>query len=660
MSKNEIQELKKQVSLITLAGSKFQLENRGGEYWASCPFHGPEKTPSFAIKIKDGDEVFFCQGCAKGGDVISFIELYDHCTKGQAIEKVRALAGNVDYQEQARKVQETFHEVVVKEKATLPVSVWPPHEAALQGNAAAMAWLWDKRGIGPETAKDMRLGYRQAIHEKARLAPEDEDARDKGWIEFPRFVGDKIVAIKQRSIYKKCFVQVSGMDPKALYNVGTINALEPVFVTEGEFDTIILEQAGFRAVSIPNASTKITPDNKVVLKGAACVFLAGDNDGKVGNAAMRQLQKELSENAFIILWPGCKDANDFFHKPEFCGGDIGKFQTAVEKLMAKARSTPVEGFTSLLERLRNTGGTDAGSDPNRLHFFSSSLDRMNYSPSGSIVVIYSTYSGTGKTIFTTQAMLHEGKRGEVVVVYSPEVRDEAYLALVAAQVLGPKRGGLNRAGAITQADYAATADELDKATERGTPFTYYVGHSLPETDTDKVIDFIETTIKVTGATRFVIDTLHRIIQNAGRQSMTEAEGSVVKKLEALAVKYGTIFILIGQSNKEAEDLKEQRRDAHGNLRGSRELSDVAYGVYLLHRKRKPSVEGQEQKDLLELETEVVLKKDRGKGPGNAVVRMLYDPATSRFLELTNQQPPPGGALPQDPGPDSQWDPDNPT
>jgi hypothetical protein len=81
---------------------------------------------------------------------------------------------------------------------------------------------------------------------------------------------------------------------------------------------------------------------------------------------------------------------------------------------------------------------------------------------------------------------------------------------------------------------------------------------------------------------------------------------------------------------------------------------VAYGIYLLHRKRKPVIEGQEQKELLELETEVVLKKDRGKGPGNAVVRMTYDPATSRFLELTNQQAPPdNGALPT-----AGYDPDN--
>jgi KaiC/GvpD/RAD55 family RecA-like ATPase len=629
--KNEIAELKQAVPLLHVVSGKVRLENRGGEYWGCCPFHS-EKTPSFAVKKKDGEDVFFCQGCGKGGDVIRFIEYAENCTTKEAIAKLRTLAGNVEWQEQAKKVTETFHSVAEnKPKAVLPIEKWAALEKALLANGPALAWLKDKRGITSETAQMLRLGYAQTC--KGHLNPEDEHARDKGWILFPRINGDKIVACKMRSIAAKAFSQWTNMDAKALFNMDTINALEPVFVTEGEFDTAIMEQAGFRAVSVANSTTKITPENKVLLKRAECVYLAGDNDGKVGNAAMRQLQRELGENTYMLLWPGAKDANQFFL--EVCHGDVDEFRNQVNALVAKARSTPIEGFTSLLERLRTSGGTDAGEDPNRLHFPIKALDDMNYNPAGSVVVIYSTYSGTGKTIFVTQVMLAEAKRGEIVVVFSPELRDEAYLALVAAQTIGPKRaGGLNRAGLITRQDYEETAAFLDKPTDRSTDFRYYVGHSLPETETSKVLEFIEQTIKVTGATRFVIDTLHRVIEKTGRESQTDAEGRVVKHLEALGAKYGTIFILIGQSNKEAEDLKEQRHDSHGVLRGSRELFDVAYGVYLLHRKRKKDESN--PKDLLELETDVILKKDRGKGPGSAIVHLIYRPECSKFYEVAQQ------------------------
>ena len=277
-------------------------------------------------------------------------------------------------------------------------------------------------------------------------------------------------------------------------------------------------------------------------------------------------------------------------------------------------------------------------NPTRLHFPWPAIDAMNFNPRGSVVVIYSTYSGTGKTVFTTQVATHEAKRGEVVVVYSPELRDENYLALLASQWVGAEReGGLDRGSKVTQEDYKRTAELLEwtyPAKEGGPEerrqIQFYVGHSLPCTATDEIVDFIEHTIKVTGATRFVIDTLHRIISAGPKENLVELEGRVIKRLETIANKYGTIFILIGQSNKEAEGIKEKNRNEYGVLRGSRELVDVPYGIYLLHRAKMPK-EGPGSVNVLTPETELVLMKDRGKGPGDSSVPMLYRRDTSRFV-----------------------------
>lgn len=633
--KQEIEDLKQAVPLLSVVQGKVRLEQRGEEWWGCCPLPGHnEKTPSFAIKNKNGEQVFYCQGCGKGGDVIEFIQLYDGCNKKAAFDKLRALSGNDEWREEAKRVQETFKPVAEsnKPKKSFPVEKLEPFIEGLQKETAALEYLYQQRGIAAETAKALNLGYCQeykgAIHN-----PEDEQYRKMGWIMFPRIVENIIVSMKLRSICSKCFGQWANMkDPKALFNSEEINALDPVFVTEGEYDTAIFKQAGFIAVSIPSASSsKLTPEMKVVLKRAGCIYLAGDNDGKVGNAAMVQLAKELGENTYMIVWPGAKDANEYYI--EICKRNIEMFRQQVLAMMEKARATPIEGFTSLLQRLRNTGGTDAGNDPHRLHFELKELDAMNYNPPGSVVVFYSTYSGTGKTIFTTQVMIHEAKRGEVVVVYSPELRDEGYLALVASQTLGEAPeypNGLNRAGLITRTQYEHTAQILETGTFKADDFRFYVGHSLPVSDTDEVLDFIEQTIKVTGATRFVIDTLHRVVVPKDRENPATAEGRVVKRLEAMGIKYGTIFVLIGQSNKEAEAIKEVSKDSEGVLRGSRELMDVSYGVYLLHRKRKQARDGQDPNDILELETDVILKKDRGKGPGKSICRLIYRPNCSKF------------------------------
>lgn len=647
---NEIQKLKQEVSLLSIASQTVKFERRGNEYWGCCPFHG-ENTPSFAIKLKEGGEVFFCQGCGKGGDIIGFIELRDSCSKKDAITTLKSyscaptdgskgsirpatFAQNAAWSEVAQKVADTFPNLAdAKPKITMTMEQWLPKEAALASNKEALVWLLKERGITEETAKRLHLGFAQS--HKGHV--DDESVRSKGWICFPRFKEDKVVAIKMRSVAVKAFSQVPNMDAKALFNAEAANALEDLFITEGEFDTCIMEQADFRALSIPNASSKLTPENKIIMKRGQRVFLVGDNDGGAGNAAMRALQRELGDNTYLIEWPGAKDANEFYDK--VCNRNIEEFKRRVNELVKIALSTPIGDFTSILERLRAASlqqGTDAAGDPRRLHFPFSNLDNMCYCAPGSVVTIYSTYSGTGKTVFTTQAMLHEAERGETVVVYSPEVRDNQYLALVAAQTVGPQRlpQGLDRAKAITPQDYKETLALLSVPTEAGDDMRFYVGHSLPESDGEKALDFMEMVIRATGATRLVIDTLHRIVSPIGRESVVEAEGRTMRRLEALAIVYRCVIIVIGQSNKEAEDIKEVRKDAHGTLRGNREITDISEAVYLVHRKRNDKAEQVEGVDLLEAETTIILVKGRVQGPTGKFAKMMYRKECSRFYPLT--------------------------
>ena len=53
-----------------VAASYVNLRRRGKNLVGLCPFHN-EKTPSFCIYPENNS--FFCFGCNKGGDVISFV-----------------------------------------------------------------------------------------------------------------------------------------------------------------------------------------------------------------------------------------------------------------------------------------------------------------------------------------------------------------------------------------------------------------------------------------------------------------------------------------------------------------------------------------------------------------------------------------------------------
>ena len=568
-----IPEQKRRVSLVQYAAKTVQLEKRGGEHWGRCPFHN-EQTSSFAIRTKNNEDCWYCQGCNKGGDILHFIQEQDHCDYKTALAKLSSLApASSEWAERSQRVTAIFQPLgEEKSKNSRPISEWNKFETALSENVLALDWLFTTRGITAETAISLHLGYSQSC--RGRLKPEDEHARDKGWILFPRIVGDKVVAVKLRSILTKAFSQWAGMDAKALFNYETVNGFEPVFVTEGELDACVLEQAGFCAVSMPNATPNLTPEGRNRLKRATCIFLAGDNDGTVGNVAMKKLARELFPDTYVLLWPGAKDANDYFLK--VCGGDVAKFHDEVERLMEVARATPIEGFTRLDQQFDEGEDIDLGQDIGRLHFPWKPVDDMHYTPTGAVVVFYSTYTGTGKTVFTTQVALHEAMRGETVVVYSPEIRDQQYLALVAAQMLGKDRlGGLDRTGKITREDQQETKGKLITYAEqerRGATIpsfyhhrrdaeehlNYYPGYELSVSGVDEILLFIEDILKTIGPTRFVIDTFSRVFQSAG-PDQTQTDARAIKHLEYLAGHYGCLFIVIGQSNKEAEGIKESKK-----------------------------------------------------------------------------------------------------
>jgi hypothetical protein len=648
VEKQELKDLKAKLTPKDVYGKYVSLSKAGDTFVGRCPFHS-EKTASFKVDKRDGEWVFHCFGCKKGGDIVRFLQLKENLAVQQAIAKLVELTGgelpNQEYRETAQEVDKTFtslSEIADVEKKAIAIADYLPSVEKLLTNPEAVRFLDEQRGITKETAERLKLGYKQ----EHVYSCKNEANRAKGWICFPRIYGEQVRAIKFRSIAEKDFSQVKDMDSKTFFNHDTINPFEPIFVTEGEFDTCIMEQAGFSAVSVPSAGAKLTPEMKDALKLAPAIYLAGDNDGGVGSEYMAQLAKELGDKTFIIKWPGVKDANEYFLK--VCDRNVDTFKLSVERLMESAKSTPIEGFTSVIELLLQNPNTDAENDPDRLHFRSRSIDDMNYNPKGSVVIIYSTYTGTGKSVLVTdQIATHEAQRGEIVCVLTPEIRGAQYLALLASQTIGPEReGGLPRNGLITQKDYIATAKKLRKTYSKDrarpeyhvreenidVPIQYYVGYSLPVAGAKEVIAFLEEVIKRTGCTRFLIDTLHKIVHAKGGESQTDAEGRVAKELENLGIKYGTIFILIGQSNKEGDSIAMSSRDEHGVLRGSRELQDAAASIYLLHRKRIPVREGENPDDTMELKAGLYLQKERFKGKGKPQTTLVLNKNESIFYE----------------------------
>jgi DNA primase len=75
--------IKQKVNILDVVSDHVDIKKNGSYWGASCPFHD-EKTESFTVSPHK--EVFYCFGCHKGGDVISFIANIKDCSQLEAAE----------------------------------------------------------------------------------------------------------------------------------------------------------------------------------------------------------------------------------------------------------------------------------------------------------------------------------------------------------------------------------------------------------------------------------------------------------------------------------------------------------------------------------------------------------------------------------------------
>jgi DNA primase len=172
-----------------------------------------------------------------------------------------------------------------------------------EGNLEQVLPYLTGRGITEQTALTFRLGF---VSE-----PEVGHEPYIGKLAIPYITPTGVVDIRFRSL--------GGDGPKYLsrpganthiYNITALNSDgDTLVVCEGELDTVIATQAGFKAVGLPGANnwkpfySRVLADwNKVLL------FCDGDNAGR---EMAKGISREL-ENVFSIFMPEGLDVNDVY------------------------------------------------------------------------------------------------------------------------------------------------------------------------------------------------------------------------------------------------------------------------------------------------------------------------------------------------------------
>ncbi|MEX0674199.1 MAG: CHC2 zinc finger domain-containing protein, partial [Gaiellaceae bacterium] len=83
IKQTSVEEVKAAADMLAVVSPRTQLRKQGGRYTGRCPFH-EERTPSFSVNAHD--KLFYCFGCGKGGDLISFVRETENLDFAGAVE----------------------------------------------------------------------------------------------------------------------------------------------------------------------------------------------------------------------------------------------------------------------------------------------------------------------------------------------------------------------------------------------------------------------------------------------------------------------------------------------------------------------------------------------------------------------------------------------
>jgi DNA primase len=167
---SSVESVKAAVDLVEVISGRTQLRRSGARFTGLCPFHD-ERTASFSVSPEKG--TYYCFGCQRGGDVISFVEETEGADFVGAIEWL-AQRFNVplEYEEaspgQDAKRRRRERLFAVLEAAT------SFHERFLwesQAGGDARGYL-ESRGLDEDVCREYRLGLAPGGATLARKAGE--------------------------------------------------------------------------------------------------------------------------------------------------------------------------------------------------------------------------------------------------------------------------------------------------------------------------------------------------------------------------------------------------------------------------------------------------------------------------------------------------------
>ena len=298
----------------TVEASGVRLRGRGRVRQGFCPFHD-EAEGSFTVY--SDSERWYCFGCGLGGDVLDFVQRSESLTLPEAIRRLDGspgpAPGAVRRPAAPRRPKPTAP--APRDHALLTAAA-RFYAGCLRRNPTAREYL-DSRGIGPDAAKRLGLGYapgrglREALESSGFTGKRLRDSglfmergaeRFAGTVVVPDASGGLVRWLAGRATQPGARPRFQALPgPKPVLGHGRLGpAPRWAVVAEGLFDWLALAQWGIPAcAALGTHGVERIAD---ALRGCPRVFLAFDNDD-AGREATGRLRTLLGRRVAAVALP---------------------------------------------------------------------------------------------------------------------------------------------------------------------------------------------------------------------------------------------------------------------------------------------------------------------------------------------------------------------
>ena len=316
---SSVERVRQAADMLAVVGARTPLRRAGARWTGRCPFH-EERTPSFSVSPEKG--FFYCFGCGKGGDLITFVRETENVDFAGAIEWLaERFDVPIEYEQSSPEAEarrqrgKRLHELLEQATAFYERYLW---EA--QAGEHARAYLAG-RGLGEAVCREFRLGLAPAggsiLSGKAlgkgftrdELAAAGLTTRRgtdyfSGRLVFPladargRIVGFQARRLRDDDPLRGKYVNSPEGElfrkGDVLYGLNlartAIAKQDRAVVVEGNTDVIALRQAGFEPV-VASMGTALTDRHvRELARLTRRVYLCFDGDAAGAEATLRGME----------------------------------------------------------------------------------------------------------------------------------------------------------------------------------------------------------------------------------------------------------------------------------------------------------------------------------------------------------------------------------